>query len=198
MKIIFQNYFWRVYIADKLVFTNCGNDNCVTLLKENKNEDRFSVSLFMTSLNICSLKKENVKLVTCIKRQLSLLLHVLSWIFGKRVLALLLCLLGGGWGGGVPHPDPAGGGYLSSPQLGGTPSSSAQGVPPFSSQLGGGTPSSPARGTPWEGFGTRGWKHYGMEMGYPLWIDTHLWKQYLPHSFGMRAVNMTISIFTEL
>ena len=49
-------------------------------------------------------------------------------------------------------------------------------------------------GTPCKGYGTSGWKYYGLEIGTSPPTHTHLWadkrvsKHYLPFSFGMRAL----------
>ena len=88
--------------------------------------------------------------------------------------------------GGVPYPVPTRG-TPSTPNKWGTPIQSQPGRYPIQSQWGV-TPSSPEGGTGVPPIG---------QMGVPppclpeMWTDRHLWKQYLPHSFGMRMVKIS-------
>ena len=117
-------------------------------------------------------------------------------------------------GGGLPHP--------AHPVLMGVPPSSADRGNPSQVRMWIPTPfgldgvplpvrtgwSNPWEGTwhqalgypsPQKGHGTSGWKYYGVKMGYYPWVwtDRHLWKQYLPHSFRMRAVTISGRYFRE-
>ena len=108
----------------------------------------------------------------------------------QQVLAQLLCLLTGGTR--LPHPVAMGvphsvltGGFLHPVPTGGYPE-----VPPIG-QIGV-TPSSAGWGYPHQldGVPLPHWPGRDKPPPPEMWIDRHLWKQYLNYSFGMRAVKI--------
>ena len=138
----------------------------------------------------------------------------------------MLCLLTGGRGvppsspnrGGVPHPVLTGGSPPSSPDGGGEYPHTVSmwgGVPPPVDQVeyphwqdgvtpspcrpDGCTPHQPDRCTPHQPDGgtplSAGWGY--LPPPPEMWKERHLWKQYLLHSLGMRAV-MIRSNFTVI